>query len=1249
MELVGPRTRLWGRKLFFGDRNNAAEQPESEPQPKSPAHKVGGASSSLILGGGRNKKTPPTSPQNNTSQLAPVVPAPTLATSPVPETDVGRLLREMNSQESPARPGSGGQSRPKSEPQSDMLASEQSSGYPSQKEAARILSLSEEEGKAPEYASGKPPEGCQKCPFCDHASELSPQKREFAALFAEMINAAAIAVPQDPTIFFLDWLFQHAAGSIPANVMSPFFTWRHKFRPDGSPRVSQRASQASRGSTIRGSTHTHGGARTSGRSGHDSDPVPASPTSSTCNKSPKSSSRNSAGFAECLEEEEGGASTGGGGRGSSSSATSSGPKGCLKKSPSSVTKEEEDKAEVKASRASKRASRKSHRKSEAGPGSPRASQNDTKRKSSAKQAALVPEKPEKPERRRVSFGGEHHKVEKEAVVKMEVQLETTTEVEEEEEDEEADDDDSEEGSSGEDDDEDHGPDPDQVMHERAQTDQRQSIFARRTSHWQGIPSGMQSTDLIVDMIKGLPLFSGLEPAQLEKAAGAFEIKFFEPEQELVGWGQKGGDLNVIYTGEASFSVPQQAYKLDQKGDIFGLQSLTKRHIPSQYRITAGEIPLITFCLTQAKYDKLSDILDLKKVQQKRNSKILGNKAQRPGNTKDGEPAEVTVRGAAVDREMTDMDKKMIADGIREDAHLMEVLQPNKEQIAMFVEEMKWLEVPMGQCIYQEGEMCDSLFVVHDGLLEIKEKGRHMGKLRMGQSFGELGLLYGTPSNQEIRATRDSVVWELNHEAFSAAQKKKPATRSKAYADMLKQVPAMVKIVEDKVMTLADALDEVSFVYKEEVLPAGVKVNKFFLVWEGSLQIGTADDGRCLKSGDHFGLEEMGHGRFQQHRIWVKSETAVLLIVDRVSLEMLVDMNVEKLLLMHNEEKADRVRKSIMPSKKRSSMDTFLANQQIAIDHIPMDRLVRIGILGAGSFGNVSMEEDPETGKSYALKAMSKGYVCEMGIQAQTIREKKIHAMLDSPFIVRLFNTYKCDQFLYFLLQPAMGGDLFEVYQDHEEWWGSDTHALFFSSGLAIGLEHMHSKKIIYRDLKLENVLMDANGYALVADMGLAKIVFGKTYTVCGTADYMAPETLRRTGHNRAVDWWALGIVIFILMSGRSPFDADDAAQIYRNIVKGLKKEHFPDTFKKLLRDIIGNLCKKKPEERLTMGPRSLAHFQEAGWCATFDWEAMHARTLPAPWVPSRKSNEEIAKAGEKVEAPPVVNYEDDGTEWDAEF
>lgn len=234
-------------------------------------------------------------------------------------------------------------------------------------------------------------------------------------------------------------------------------------------------------------------------------------------------------------------------------------------------------------------------------------------------------------------------------------------------------------------------------------------------------------------------------------------------------------------------------------------------------------------------------------------------------------------------------------------------------------------------------------------------------------------------------------------------------------------------------------------------------------------------------------------------------------------------------------------------------------------------------------------------------------------------------------------------------EPALGGELFDVFQDNPHLFGCLDASRFYSAGAVLGLQALHDKQIIYRDLKMENILLNSSGYPKLADFGLAKFVgHGQTFTACGTPDFLAPEVLRQTGHNRAVDWCALGVTIFIMMSGFSPFDAEHVAKIYANIVKGFKKETFPATFSKDLIDVISALCRKKPQERLTMRDNGVQQLQKHPWFNGFDWEMMAKCRLEAPHVPHVRTAGEI-KANSPKELPPVVSYEDNGDEWDIDF
>merc|ERR1719197_177949 len=169
---------------------------------------------------------------------------------------------------------------------------------------------------------------------------------------------------------------------------------------------------------------------------------------------------------------------------------------------------------------------------------------------------------------------------------------------------------------------------------------------------------------------------------------------------------------------------------------------------------------------------------------------------------------------------------------------------------------------------------------------------------------------------------------------------------------------------------------------------------------------------------------------------------------------------------------------------------------------PRDKILRkdlqkIGLLGCGGFGAVELWEHKSTKATYAMKGLSKGYIVKTGMQESVMNEKNILMMTNSPFIIRLWETYNGSQTLYFLLEPALGGELYATY-NRKGFHGSEKHAKFYIAGTIEGFRHLHERRIIYRDLKPENLLLNEQGKLKITDMGLAKFVIGKTYTTCGT-------------------------------------------------------------------------------------------------------------------------------------------------------
>lgn len=266
-----------------------------------------------------------------------------------------------------------------------------------------------------------------------------------------------------------------------------------------------------------------------------------------------------------------------------------------------------------------------------------------------------------------------------------------------------------------------------------------------------------------------------------------------------------------------------------------------------------------------------------------------------------------------------------------------------------------------------------------------------------------------------------------------------------------------------------------------------------------------------------------------------------------------------------------------------------------------------------------------------------------------MNEKRILRMTSSPFLVGIAATFNDSQFLYFLLEPALGGELFTVYQ-RKSLYGSKKHARFYSGCVLLGLDHLHSSMVVYRDMKPENLLLNSKGYCKITDFGLAKFVIGHTYTTCGTPDYFAPEMVTGAGHTLAVDWWTLGVLVFELIAGDTPFSADDTIGIFRRVKRGIDAVQFPFDGPEV--GLVKALCMTEPSERLPMRRGGIRNVQENEFYkrAGFIWHDLVACKMAVPFVPQVKSGTDLSNFDcEPDDGPPELPYNNPGNGWDDDF
>jgi len=294
------------------------------------------------------------------------------------------------------------------------------------------------------------------------------------------------------------------------------------------------------------------------------------------------------------------------------------------------------------------------------------------------------------------------------------------------------------------------------------------------------------------------------------------------------------------------------------------------------------------------------------------------------------------------------------------------------------------------------------------------------------------------------------------------------------------------------------------------------------------------------------------------------------------------------------------------------------------DTIPDDVCIAdfevLSTLGTGTFGRVrlvKLRNDP-TNTPYALKMLKKTAILELQ-QVDHIRsEKRLLEKINQPYIIRLHKTFQDDKMIYMVLEFVCGGELFSRLRAEGRF--SNDVSLFYATEITLCFDYLHGKNIAYRDLKPENILIDHEGHIKITDFGFAKVVQDKTYTLCGTPEYLAPEIIQSKGHNKSVDWWALGILIYEMIAGYPPFYDETPYGIYNKILTGLIE--FPRIFHPAAKHLVSKLLTADRARRMGCGPSGSDDVKTHRWFRGVDWEMIQNRAVAAPWVPKIKADDD---------------------------
>ena len=279
----------------------------------------------------------------------------------------------------------------------------------------------------------------------------------------------------------------------------------------------------------------------------------------------------------------------------------------------------------------------------------------------------------------------------------------------------------------------------------------------------------------------------------------------------------------------------------------------------------------------------------------------------------------------------------------------------------------------------------------------------------------------------------------------------------------------------------------------------------------------------------------------------------------------------------------------------------------------------IAVLGRGHFGKVLLCEDRETKSLSALKALKKRDIIAREEVDSLMAERRIFQTINQvkhPFLINLISCFQTNTHVCFVMEYASGGDL--MLHIHSDVF-SEPRACFYSACVVLGLQYLHSKGIVYRDLKLDNLLLDKDGFLKIADFGLCKegMWYGsRTSTFCGTPEFLAPEVLTETSYTRAVDWWGLGVLIYEMLVGESPFPGEDEEEVFDSIVND--NVRYPRFLSNEAITIMRRLLRRNPERRLGSNLQDADDIKKQSFFKVngINWDYLLIKNVKPPFRPN---------------------------------
>ncbi|CAG09161.1 unnamed protein product, partial [Tetraodon nigroviridis] len=577
-----------------------------------------------------------------------------------------------------------------------------------------------------------------------------------------------------------------------------------------------------------------------------------------------------------------------------------------------------------------------------------------------------------------------------------------------------------------------------------------------------------------------------------------------------------------------------------------------------------------------------------------------------------------------------------------------------EQTAMMVDLLAVSNFKPGSHVIKEGSEGDSMYIVAGGQLQVTQAGRDLRTLTTGDVFGELAILYnckrtatvtGPPQRQASQTLprlqtvsslprsgscltvfiSDSAktavrLWCMERQTYRTIITNKSKKRREQLMGFLKMSQTLKDLNNVQLSKIIDSMEEVKYQDKDVIVREGAEANTFYIILKGEVLVTKNVNGhqkqiRRMGKGEHFGEQALIREVLRTATCTADGPVTCFTIDKEVFEETIP---VEHLELFDD----SKVLQEARAPAKSSPSSTLRFKDLVPVLYQEGRYQGDPVTLGVGGFGRVElvgvMAYLPQMttvnhGMYYAMKRVSKKHIVAKRQEEHMLFEKKILKAIQCDFIVRLHATFKDTRYVYMIMEFCGGGEIWTKLKEVGRF--DEPMAVFCAACVVEAFAYLHKKSIMYRDLKPENLMLDAKGYVKLVDFGFAKemVRAEKTYSFVGTPEYMAPEIIKNQGHDFAVDFWSLGILIFELLAGSPPFSSSEPQKIYAKILDGVLK--YPPYLSEASKSIISKLCRPRPGQRLGNTKNGIKDVRHHRWFSSINWHKLRMSQLDAPTGP----------------------------------